>query len=101
MSGWKLMLGALVLTVSFQGGARAQVSVDVAKITCDQFLLFKVADPRDISIWLSGYYGGKRDNTVIDTQKFKDYSDKLRMYCRSNLTMPIMEAAQKVLELKE
>ena len=69
MSRWKLMLGALVLTISFQGAARAQVSVDVAKITCDQFLLFKVADPRDISIWLSGYYHGKRDTTVIDTQK--------------------------------
>jgi acid stress chaperone HdeB len=101
MSRWKLMLGALVLTISFQGAARAQVSVDVAKITCDQFLLFKVADPRDISIWLSGYYGGKRSNTTIDMQRFKDYSDKLRTYCRGNLTMPIMEAAQKVLELKD
>ena len=92
MSRWKLMLGALVLTISFQGAVRAEVSVDVAKITRDQFLLFKVADPRDISIWLSEYYHGKRDTTVIDTQKFKDYSEKLRMYCRSNLTMQIMEA---------
>ncbi len=101
MSRWKLMLGALVLTISFQGPARAQVSIDVAKITCDQFLLFKVADPRDISIWLSGYYNGKRDNTTLDIERFKNYSEKLRTFCRGNLTMHIMDAAQKVLELKD
>ena len=39
---------------------RAQVTVDVATITCDQFLVFSVADPRDVSIWLSGYYHGTR-----------------------------------------
>ena len=40
--------------------ARAQVTIEVSKITCEEYLSFSVADPRDINIWLSGYYAGKR-----------------------------------------
>jgi hypothetical protein len=36
--------------------AHAQVTVDVSKITCEQYILFTVADPHDIAVWLSGYY---------------------------------------------
>ena len=45
----------------------AQVSIDVSKITCDQYLAFKVADPKDIGVWLSGYYHGKQGNTDVQS----------------------------------
>jgi acid stress chaperone HdeB len=45
--------------------ARAQVTVDVAKITCEQYVLFTVADPHDIAMWLSGYFNSKRNNTLL------------------------------------
>src|SRR5262249_705103 len=63
---------ALMLAVGFGTGARAQVTIDVAKITCDQLILFKVADPDYIALWLSGYYHAKQNNTVIDTQELRD-----------------------------
>ena len=43
--------------------ARAQVTIDVSKITCNQLVDREVGDPRDIAIWLSGYYHGKRGET--------------------------------------
>jgi hypothetical protein len=64
----KLFVLGMLLATFTAPAAQAQVSVDVSKITCEQFILFKVTDPRYIAIWLSGYYNGKRDNTVIDTQ---------------------------------
>src|SRR5215468_4403489 len=67
--------GLLVALLS-AGSAQAQVSLDISKITCDQFTLFKVTDPRNIAIWISGYYNGKRNNTVIDTQQLNEYYDK-------------------------
>jgi len=79
--------------------AHAQVTIDVAKITCEQFLLFKVTDPRDISMWLSGYYNGKLNNTVLDTQKFKDHADQVKNHCRSHMNMSVMDAARSVLGL--
>jgi acid stress chaperone HdeB len=77
--------------------APAQVTIDVTKITCDQFLLFSVADPHDIAIWLSGFYNGKKNNTVIDTQQFKEHARKLNDLCQSNIKMTVMEAAEKLL----
>ncbi|MGA7788860.1 MAG: HdeA/HdeB family chaperone [Xanthobacteraceae bacterium] len=50
------------------GAAQAQVSVDVAKITCRQLLFDKVISPNEksLALWLSGYYNAKRNSTVID-----------------------------------
>jgi acid stress chaperone HdeB len=77
--------------------AQAQVQIDVSKISCEQYLLFKVADPRDISIWLSGYYHGKINNSVLDVQAFKDNVDKLKSYCRANLQEPVMKGVETLI----
>jgi hypothetical protein len=76
--------------------ANAQVSVDIAKITCDQFVLFQITDPRNIAIWISGYYNGKRNNTVIDTQVFGANFEKLKDYCRANSNLTVMQAVEKL-----
>jgi acid stress chaperone HdeB len=81
--------------------ARAQVTVDVAKITCEQYVLFTVADPHDIAMWLSGYFNSKRNNTLLDTQQFREHARKVMDYCQLNLKTPVMEAAEKVLGLSK
>ena len=50
----------------------AQVTIEVSKITCDQYLGFTVADPRDINIWLSGYYHGQQGSTALEPQRLKE-----------------------------
>lgn len=79
--------------------AHAQVTVDVAKITCDQFLVFSVADPRDISIWLSGYHHGKHDSRSFEPQQFKANFEKLKSACllRENAKLPVMQVVEKTL----
>jgi acid stress chaperone HdeB len=76
--------------------AYGQVTIDVSKITCKQFLLFSVADPRDIAIWLSGYYHGRQSDTMLKTQELKDNYDKLKDACRSSYDMPVMQVIEKV-----
>lgn len=79
--------------------ASAQVTIDVAKITCNQYLSFSVADPRDIAIWLSGYYHGKGANTVLEVQELKQNADKLKSACflKDNGDRPVMQVIEKVL----
>ena len=48
---WSGIIAAM-LVATF---AQAQTTIDVAKISCDQFVLMTVADPDYIAIWLSGY----------------------------------------------
>src|SRR5262245_35452020 len=90
----KVLASALMLALCAAASAQAQVSVDISKISCDQFTLYRITDPRNIAIWLSGYYNGKRDNTVVDTQVFNEKYNKLRSYCSGNPTRTVMQAAE-------
>ena len=42
---------------------QAQVTIDVTKITCEQFLASEVTDFRTLGIWLNGYANGARGKT--------------------------------------
>lgn len=82
--------GALTAAVP----VHAQTTIDVSKITCEQWLAFKVADPNFIALWLSGYYNGKRDNTVVEVQAFKEDIETLKTFCISNPNMLVMKAVE-------
>lgn len=85
----------LTLTAMTVTSGHAQVTIDVAKITCGQFLAYSIADPKDIALWLNGYYTGKRGgSTLIDTQASKASYDQLRAYCLINQNIPIMQAVE-------
>src|SRR5215204_2957157 len=74
---------------------QAQVMIDVSKVSCEQFILFKVTDPqKKIAIWLSGYYHGKRYSTTVDPQALTEFAQKTHEYCRANLKMPVMQAVE-------
>jgi|SRR5689334_7580945 hypothetical protein len=65
----------------FTGSANGQTTIDVSKITCNQFLAFRVADPIKIGIWLSGYYHGLRKDASLDVQGLQERYDRLKSEC--------------------
>jgi acid stress chaperone HdeB len=81
--------------------ARAQMTVDFAKITCKQFVASKFARPKSIAYWLSGYYNGKNSNTSLDIREMEQNVRKLETYCRQNYEMPVMDAAKNVLNVQK
>jgi acid stress chaperone HdeB len=82
--------------------AHAQTTIEVAKITCDQFLGLKVASPDNIAIWLSGYYHGKQGSTTIDVQQLKEQPQKMTTYCLyKDRNATVMEAVEKMLSQGE
>jgi acid stress chaperone HdeB len=74
--------------------AQAQVTIDVAKISCEQFIYYKITDPQHIAIWLSGYYQARAASTLVDTQALNASAEKLKDHCRINLQQPVMQAAE-------
>ena len=86
------LLGFLVVS-----GVQAQVTIDVSKITCDQFIQHKVTNPRYIAIWLSGFYSGKRNNLVVDVQKLESDSGEVLAYCVLNREVLLMQAVETAL----
>ena len=57
----------------------------------------KVAAPRVLGAWLSGYYNGKRNNTLLDTQAVEKNCSKMMNYYRSHLNMAVMQAVESML----
>ena len=82
----------LVLALGAVPVAQAQVTIDISKITCDQFLGYKIINPNDIAMWLSGYYNAQRGNTIIDTETLAAQKSNLQEYCLRNLEVPVMQA---------
>lgn len=87
---------SLMLALPLTGSASAQVTVDIGKITCNQFALYKVSDPETIAVWLHGYYSGKRGNMVVDTEKLKTQAKRLRDYCLQNPDTNLLQAVEKL-----
>ena len=89
----------LIFALETVPAARAQVTVDVAKITCNQFINREVGDPRDIAIWLSGYYHGKRGEATVDKVKLlNEYAKEVRDYCFRNPQTSVMQAVETLIE---
>ena len=86
-----IILGILIST------AQAQVTIDVSKITCEQFRSYAITDPNNIALWLSGYYNGRRNNTIIKVESFKENLGKVKDYCITNPTVTVMQAVEVLL----
>jgi hypothetical protein len=82
--------------------AHGQVSINVSKVTCDQFANGKIGLPRTTAIWLNGYYHGKTGSTTIDTQQSEDMFGKLINFCQTgeNGKVPVMQAIEHLLKSK-
>jgi acid stress chaperone HdeB len=90
-----ISLGLLVVGTSPLG---AQVTLDVSKLTCEQFATYKVTNPKYLAVWLSGYDHGRRGDVVIDMQQLVANTDKLEDYCLKNPNVPMMQAAETILK---
>jgi hypothetical protein len=76
---------------------QAQVTVDVAKVTCDE--LFKEETQwtsGEIILWLSGYYHGESHNTIIQPSALKRDEDKLNTYCYGHGDTTVMDAVKNM-----
>jgi hypothetical protein len=99
MTKLKIAVSGLALLCAAPA-ALAQLTLDVSKITCDQWVGYKITNPHNIALWLSGYYNAKRGNTVIDPQRLEENARKLQDYCLIHKQTPVMDAAEAVFGLK-
>jgi acid stress chaperone HdeB len=90
-----LGLAAILATVL---PAHAQVTLDLSKVTCDQWVGYKITNPQNIALWLSGYHSAKRGSTLVDTQGLLANVQKLRDFCLVNPQLPVMQAVDKVFQ---
>ena len=88
------VVSALIFALDAVPAARAQVMLDVSKITCEQFITSQILDSRTLSVWLSGYYNGTQKNTVIHPSAVRKSEFTMVNYCVSHPDMILMDAVK-------
>src|SRR5499427_10062825 len=74
---------------------QAQETLDLAKITCQEFMGEQLATTsRDIVLLLAGYYNGKRNNTIIEPQTIKNEEEKVNRCCYQHREATVMDAVK-------
>jgi acid stress chaperone HdeB len=91
-----LLTSALLILVQIPA-AQAQVMLDVSKITCEDYFMDKITFSQYVVMWLSGYYNGKRNNTIIDPDAAKKNEEKVNQYCYQHRETTVMDAVKNVL----
>ena len=114
-----IVTGLVLSSIVFApASAQAQVSINLSKITCDQYVHDKIPTPDFasfsavgslqaratlsrwlIAAWLSGYSHNKRNNLIIALESFEENVNKLTNYCydEKNFKVLIMDAIERVL----
>jgi acid stress chaperone HdeB len=93
MKPWLIMFGTGLASIGLQA-VQAQVTIDITKITCYQFLAGQLTDSRTLGIWLNGYAYGARGKTLIDPLSVTESS--LVDYCVSHNNVLVLDAARNV-----
>ena len=86
---------ALLIAIVGTSAARAQVTVDVAKITCRQYLTSDAERQEMIAAWMSGYVRASTGQTVFDFQRFANNKRAVRNVCKKNGAVTVMSAIQR------
>ena len=97
---FRVMSLVALLSLALPAIVHAQVTVDITKITCRQFLIGNIAPTKSIAIWFSGYYSGKRNATTIEMSAVEPNADKVELYCGLHQDEMLMKAIEDVFGVK-
>jgi hypothetical protein len=98
MKSRRLLPAVLMLLVPVV--ADAQLTLDITKVTCRQFLTGSVVPTKSMTLWLSGYYHGKRGATTVDIGSIEPNASKLDDYCGGHQDEMVMRAIEAVFGIK-
>jgi acid stress chaperone HdeB len=93
MRPWLIMFGTGLAWIGLQA-VQAQVTIDITKITCNQFLGSKITDSRTLGVWLNGYVNGARGKTLIEPLSPGHIA--LVNYCEHHMDMLVLDAARNI-----
>jgi HdeA/HdeB family len=51
-------------------------------------------NPRDVAIWVNGYFHGESGKAIVDIEELKTRAEKLRKFCQTNPQKLLLEAAE-------
>lgn len=71
--------------------------LDLATMSCKQFLESGDDTIKMVLTWMDGWYKGDEENAIIDTDVFVENAKQFGSYCGKNPNVSIVTAADEVL----
>ena len=96
----RTLLSAALLMLLLSITSNAQLTLDITRVTCRQYLTGSVIPRKSLILWLSGYYHGKRDATTVDVGSIEPNASKVDDYCGGHQDEMVMKAIEAVFGLK-
>jgi acid stress chaperone HdeB len=84
-------------TVAISATPAHAVKLDLATMSCKQFLESGDDTIKLVLTWMDGWYKGDEDNAIIDTEVFVDNAKKFGTYCGKNPSVSVVTAADEIL----
>jgi len=91
-----IVVGSVIFIAGTTVPARAQVMVDMARITCGQFMDYAFDKQEVIGAWMSGYFNASLNRKILDIARYQANSKRVSNYCKKHKKDTLMNAIQKV-----
>ena len=100
MNWLKLSIFGAAIVLTMNTATRAQVLVDMSKITCEQ-MLRGTDNSIDAAMWISGYYNGLNKNTMLDLKAMKHNAEVVAGECAKDPKKTVMQTINSLLPAKK
>jgi hypothetical protein len=96
----RIALG-LIAAATMSGAAQAQDradkgKVDMASITCADYLAMSPTDDAIFSAWMSGWFNQKKGYVTLDLDVYKRNIANVKAWCLDNPTLSVMASITRV-----
>ena len=91
----RYVLCLLLVGAAWPSGARAQVSIDMARVTCAQYVALSPTDSSIFSAWMSGWFNQKTGYVFVDLNAYARNVANVKSWCASNPTQTVMAGLQR------
>lgn len=72
-------------------------TLDMEKLRCEELSRVYFDQFPFFDAWMSGYYHGKKGETVVDAKKFAANAQKVLQFCRANPNVFVMQAIDRLM----
>ena len=87
---WLLLAGA-----AWPSATHAQVTVDMARVTCAEYLALSASDSAVFSAWMSGWFNQKTGHVFVDLNAYARNVANVKSWCATNSTQTVMAGLRR------
>jgi hypothetical protein len=89
------VLCLLLVGAALPSTSHAQVTVDMARVTCAEYLALSAADSAVFSAWMSGWFNQKSGYVFVDLNAYARNVANVKSWCATNPTQTVMAGLQR------